>query len=469
MSAHPHAKKDADILKIARRLRSARLLKVGLKSSVKVAESALSVAIGRKSKQALYDEFISETMRSFVREVSELKGGLMKAGQLLSVYGEHFFPAEVNQILKALQSDSKEVALGVMTKKMAAALGEARFSRLRIDPQVLGAASLGQVYKVDVYPSSARRGTAQTMALKVQYPRVNGAIKSDLVTIKRFISILKLLPDSQRYNSVYEEVKTMLHYEMDYSRELKYYQKYAKLLADDPILRVPKVYSEFSTKTILAMELVKGRRLDDPVVMSLSQERRNQLALGIMRLLYSEVFTWRMVQTDPHIGNFLVQLKEDGFSKDALYLLDFGAVRRFCAEYIDNFRAMALSACENEPADIIKYGQQLGFLKPEDSPEMNELFVQIALKAVEPFLECYAGECDLSGAYGDHEYDWSELGVVHEISRLARNAAFAFKLRPPPQEAIFMDRKLVGTVTLIKVLGAKLGPRKLALSYLRPG
>lgn len=468
MSARHPVDKEPEILKIARRMRSARLIKVGLKGGLKAAESAVSVAMGRKSKQASYEDFVTGLMRQFVRELSELKGGLMKAGQLLSVYGEHFFPAEINDILKTLQADSRVVAFSVMSKRIAAALGRDRFARLKIEPRPLGAASLGQVYKVKVYPVAAGRGQAQTMALKVQYPRLARAIEADLATIKKLTTVLKLLPDSQRYNQVYDEVKTMLYREMDYTRELKAYQKYAQLLADDPILRVPRVYPEFSTKTILAMECIQGRRLDDPVVGSISQERRNQFALGIMRLLYEEIFVWRMVQTDPHIGNFLVQLKEDGYPQDALYLLDFGAVRRFGSYYIGHFRDMARSAIENCPADIIHHGTQLGFLKSTDSLEMQELFVKIALTAVQPFLVEYAGEGKLDGSYGEHEYDWSELMVIHEISKLARNAVFAFKLRPPPREALFIDRKLVGTVTLLKMLRAKLGPRKLALAYLRP-
>lgn len=466
-SRHP-VDQEPEIVKIARRLRSARLLKVGLKGGLKAAESVVSVAMGRKSKQASYEDFVTGLMRHFVKELSELKGGLMKAGQLLSIYGEHFFPAEVNDILKTLQADSRVVAFPVMSKRMAAALGRERFARLKIEPRPLGAASLGQVYKVKVYASGACRGRAKTMALKVQYPRLARAIEADLATIKKLTTVLKLLPDSQRYNQVYEEVKTMLYREMDYTRELKAYQKYAALLADDPILRVPQVYPEFSTKTILAMECIQGRRLDDPVVGGISQERRNQFALGIMRLLYEEIFVWRMVQTDPHIGNFLVQLKEDGYPQDALYLLDFGAVRQFGVHYIDHFRAMARHAIENNPEDIIYHGMKLGFLQPADSLDMQELFVKIALTAVQPFSEQYAGEGKLDGSYGEHEYDWSELTVIHEISKLARNAVFAFKLRPPPPEALFIDRKLVGTVTLLKMLRAKLGPRQLALAYLRP-
>ena len=463
-------KKTSELSKISHRLRSAKLFKVGLKTGLKAAESAVSVALGKKTKQSSYETLLEESMRYFVSEVSELKGGLMKAGQLLSVYGEHFFPPEVNKVLKSLQSDSKVVAFATMSKKIRTSLGEKRYSRLRIQPDPIGAASLGQVYRVQVFaserqPSDMRKAPFQTMALKVQYPRVQGAIEADLVAVRKLMKVLKLLPNSSRYDLIYDEIKTMLHHEVDYTRELRYYQKYAKLLAGDPILRVPKVYPELSTKTLLAMELVQGRRLDE--ISFLSQERRNRFALGLMRLLYSELFRWRVVQTDPHIGNFVVQIKEDGYPEDALYLLDFGAVRRFGKEYIDNFRRLALYSLENRPSKVLHYGERLGFMKPSDTEEMQDLFVRIALKAVEPFSERYAGKCDPSGEYQSHEYDWSDLEVVHEISKLARNAAFAFKLRPPPKEAIFIDRKLVGSVTLLKVLGAKLGPRDLALSYLR--
>lgn len=464
MDSPQRNQKDSQIQKISRRLRSARLLKVGIKSGLKAAGSAVHVAMGRKTKQDSYEEFMAQAMSYFVREASQLKGGVMKAGQLLSVYGEHFFPPEVNKILKSLQSDSRVVVFDEMWKKIRSSLGVERASCFEMDHVPIGAASLGQVYAAKLHKPSE----TCMVAIKVQYPRVGSAIESDLATVKKLITMMKILPGSGQYDMVYQEVKTMLSREMDYSRELKYMQKYQDLLANDPILRVPKVYTDFSTKTILTMEHVRGRRLDDPVVTALSQQRRNRFALAIMRLMLAEIFEWRMVQTDPHIGNFLVQLTEDGFAEDALYLLDFGAVRRFRLDYIENFRGLTWSALKQYREDIVTYGRKLGFLRLSDSQEMNDLFIDIALKAVEPFSQEYAGRCDVSGEYGDHEYDWSHLGFIHEISDLARYAVFQFKLRAPPPEAIFMDRKLVGTVTLIKVLRAKLGAQKMLTVAVKP-
>ncbi|MCY4381285.1 MAG: AarF/ABC1/UbiB kinase family protein [Proteobacteria bacterium] len=458
---------STEISQIAHRLRSAKLVKAGIKTGFKVVESAFSRALGRKSKQKSYEELLEQAIKYFVHEASELKGGIMKAGQLLSMYGEHFFPEEANKILKSLQSDSKPVAFSVMTKKIRRSLGEERFSRLNIDPHPLGAASLGQVYSAKVFQNSAQTGQSQSMAFKVQYPRVASAVESDLVLVKKLMTLLKIFPDAERFDGVYAEIKMMLYKEVDYARELGNFEKYQELLADDPILKVPKVFPEFSTKTVLAMEHIHGRRLDDPVVQGLSQTRRNQFALGLIRLLFREIFHWRVVQTDPHVGNFIVQLTEDGYPQDALYLLDFGAVRKFPVTYINHFRSLALAALENDPVRVLLYGKKIGFMMDSDSEELKNIFCRIVFKAVHPFAEEFAGTCALSGEYASHEFDWSDLSVIHEVSKLARYGVVAFQMRAPPKEAVFIDRKLMGTTTLLKILRAKIGPRRIALEYLK--
>ena len=439
------------------------MLGLGVRSSVKATGAALEVALGRKNKEESYQDLLKSTVRSFVQEVGQLKGGFMKAGQMLSIYGEHFLPPEINQALKSLQSDSQPVSFETMKKKLKRSLPPSLFKQITLHPTPLGAASLGQVYKAHIKQNSR---TSLPVAIKIQYPGMAAAMDSDLKMLKRLLHVARWLPDVERFDGIYDEIKTMLHREVDYSRELKNILLYQKLLATDPVLKVPQVYQEYSTKTILFMELIEGRRLDDPQVSKISQKRRNRLGLALIRLIFQEIFIWRTVQTDPHVGNFLVQLKEDGFSEDSLVLLDFGAVRRFPLSYITPFRQLSLAALYEDPKKIIEQGIHMGFLREEDHQEMRDLFVEILSKAITPFSQEHAGPCTENGHYTPQDYDWSEQTLTTELSKLARNAVFSFKLRPPPPEAIFLDRKLVGTATLLKIMGAKLGPRRVALHYL---
>ena len=112
--------------------RGASLLSAGIKSSLKGAEFAINSAFKDKEKKKdLYTKFVVEQFTIFAKEMEQLKGGIMKAGQILSMFGEHLFPEEVNKILKKLQSDSKPVAFEVMEKAIQKRLGKERFKNLK--------------------------------------------------------------------------------------------------------------------------------------------------------------------------------------------------------------------------------------------------------------------------------------------------------------------------------------------------
>ena len=460
---------DSIFDKIPSNKRGFRLLSVGIKSGIKAAGSAFEYAKGKKTREQISEDLIKSTVENFVKEVEKLKGGVMKAGQLLSVYGEHFLSPEVNLILKKLQSSSKPVSFKVMKGKIHRAFNQ-DFDQITIDPNPVGAASLGQVYKAKSSKKLIDQGYPEYFAIKVQYPNIAKSIESDLNLLRKLINLTKIIPDIDRFDHIYEEIKSMLKKEVDYNREAKNYNNAQKLLKDHPVFISPKVYNQFSTPSVLTMDFIEGVRLDDHSVQSISQQRRNALAYHFTDLLFKEIFLWKTVQTDPHIGNFLIQLTENfpEHKNDKIALLDYGAVRKFPSSYIEGFRLLAIHAIELNYQQVIDAGIKLGFLKQQDSKNMFDLFYQIITKATYPFCSDYDFECYRDGSYTEQDYDWSNQTLINELSSLAKNAVFSFKLRPPPKEAVFLDRKLVSSVTLLKVLNAKFSPRRLALSYLKP-
>ena len=457
--------------KIPSKNRSLRLITAGLKTGIKAASTATLLATGKKTKKQYSQEILKTTAVNFVKELEHLKGGMMKAGQLLSVYGEHFLPPEVNQILKKLQSSSKPVSFSVMQKKINRVFKEYK-DDITIDPNSIGAASLGQVYKAKTSKKLIDMGFPKYLAIKVQYPMVAKSVDSDLELLKRLITVAKLIPDIERFDAIYEEIKSMLKKEVDYNKEAQNYQFAAELLKDHSVFVVPKIYDKFCTSTVLTMEYMQGIRLDDSKVSKLSQKRKNRLAYHFTDLLFKEIFVWQNVQTDPHIGNFLISLakaknKGEDIYQDKIVLLDYGAVRKFPNSYIANFKKLALASINSNRQDIINSGMKLGFLKKDDTDKMCDLFCQILTKATYPFSNEFDYPCNEDGSYCENDYDWTDQSLVKELSNLARNAVFSFKLRPPPKEAIFLDRKLVSSVTLLKILNAKMSPRRLALKYLK--
>ena len=205
--------------------------------------------------------------------------------------------------------------------------------------------------------------------------------------------------------------------------------------------------------------------VDAPEISALSQIRRNRIAAANMDLMFKEIFTWRTVQTDPHFGNFKIRLGSDR-EIDKIVLLDFGAVRKFPKRYIKPFSELVEAALNRDEEALWNAGHLLGFLREDDAPDSLKVFSKLCFAATEGFEEKYVSPKQDGSDEGSSPYVWGSTDIIERLTLLARDAVFAFRLRPPPREAIFLDRKMVGTYFLLSQLGLRMGPRHLLKSYL---
>ena len=207
--------KDEDKKKSLKSIKS-KLISRGFalsKMSLKVGAIAANEALSRVGGNANKDYFLGKQIAVIAEELGQLKGSLMKAGQLLSTYGEHFLPPEANEVLKSLQSDSPPLAWPEIQKRLEVELGKEKLSLLEIEEEAYASASLGQVHRALIKESQ------QEIVLKIQYPGVDKAIDSDLKALKRILRMVDILPREGNYEGVFEEVRQMLHQEVDYSKE----------------------------------------------------------------------------------------------------------------------------------------------------------------------------------------------------------------------------------------------------------
>lgn len=442
--------------------RGLSLLNLTVSSGAKFASlKAGDLFASKEERKKRKEEFLSEQAQLLVQEMGKLKGSLMKAGQMISVYGEHFLPPEVNRILKTLQSDSSPLSWSEMEKVLNRQLGPDLLKKLEIEKEPIAAASMGQVYKARI------KKTNQLIALKIQYPNVDKAIDSDLRALKSVLTLSKLVPKGPGFEDVFREIRMMLHYESDYQREANMLVTFKELLADDPRYLIPSPIPEFSTKRILAMTLLEGRSVDGPEVKALNQSRRNRIGIAALDLLFKEIFVWRMVQTDPHFGNYRIHIGSDESGMDdKIILYDFGAVRKFPLRYIRPFSRLAQSALDEDRIANQQAGKDLGFLRDEDNQKVNELFSTICFTAADAFRQEYESPSLDGSVEGDCPYEWGRTDVIQKLTRLAKDAVFTFRIRTPPREAIFLDRKMIGMYFFLSSLGVRFGPRKLLKHYL---
>jgi predicted unusual protein kinase regulating ubiquinone biosynthesis (AarF/ABC1/UbiB family) len=405
-----------------------------------------------------WSSFIKGQALAISSELGELKGSLMKAGQMLSMYGEHFLPPEANEFLKNLQGDSPALSWKAIEPVIKKHLTTAQIAQLDIDHEALACASLGQVHRATV------KATGERIVIKIQYPDVDKAIDSDLKALKTLLNVMKLVPKDLDLNPIFKEVHDMLVQETDYEHEARQTEEFYDRLKKDPRFVVPKVYREFSNKKILATSYEDGLRVDSKEVAALPLSRRNRLGLNYLDLYFHELFVWKSVQTDPHIGNYRLRLHPDG--QDQIVLFDFGATREYGDKFMHSYRRMIKGSVEGDEEMFRKAATELKFIHPDDDPELRALFEEFCFETVEPFMDPDDPRVSPGVLDAEGNYDWKNSDLPQRISQKVIKVLRQYSWRTPPREIIFLDRKTGGVFIFMGVLRAQCRGRDILLKYL---
>lgn len=379
--------------------------------------------------------------KRLVERLARLRGAAMKIGQLVSMQGEDLLPAEFAQALSALRSQ----AAPMPTQQLHGVLGreygtgwQRRFKSFDHEP--VAAASIGQVHR-------ATAADGRDLALKIQYPGVARSIASDVDNVAALLRLFNLLPIDLDVAGIADEAKRQLMQEADYLSEARFLDGFRQLVADEPALLVPRVHHDLTTTRILAMDFIDAAPLD--VVATMPQDRRNGVGALIERLLFRELFEFRMMQTDPNFANYLYQ--PEGAR---VVLLDFGATRQFGADFVANYARISRAVIDGDRDAIAREAVNIGYAAADDSPERIDAVVDMCLLACEPLRQV-----------GRYDFGASDLPV--RIRDLGFDLAVRRRLlRTPPPETLFLHRKLVGSFLLLARLEANVDARALIEPFL---
>lgn len=376
-----------------------------------------------------------------VRELGELKGTAMKVGQSISMYGEHLLPKEINELLKKLQQEAPPLEWPAMLEVLQKELPAEILNELEFETNPVASASIGQVHRARI------KATGQEIALKIQYPGVDQAVETDLKLLKFILNLTEIMPRGPRFDQIFDEIRVMFHQEIDYRQERGYAEKFRTLTAGDARFVVARTHERYSTKRVLAMDYVAGVRADHPSVQELPQERRNALGAAFLELYLKELTEWRLVQTDPHLGNYLIQVDPEG-KQDRLVLLDFGAAREVPADFLRSYLYLIQGGLHKDARAIEKGGRMLGLLKPEDTLQLVDDYARLCFLITEPFHGVY---------------DWGASDLPKRVAKSAASIFASYRLRSPPREFVFLDRKLGGVFVFLSVLKCVMDTRMLVL------
>ncbi len=402
--------------------------------------------LDKEQRDQKQKKILSEQAQWLVNELGKLKGSIVKVGQMMALFGEHFLPQEITDALHTLEDDTTAVKWSSLEHHLKKQLGVKKFNLLKIDPVPLAAASLGQVHKAVI------KSTGRVICLKIQYPGVAQAIDSDLNMLVQLLRLTRTVSMTQEFDSWLDEVRDMMHRELDYDLELKTTQFFYDELANDSRYVVPEVFPEFSNEMILATSFEEGVKVDNPAIMNLPQKRRNELGKAIMDLFCREVFDWKKMQTDPNFGNYLIRLDE---KQDRIILLDFGAIRDFEDEIILPARKMIYYAYHHKMNELIDAIQSVNFMNKGVPRALMEKFAELCFMGVEVLQNPDKFPPPANVLNANKEYQWGESDLPTRILMEAGKNAFSTHFDVPPKEFIFLSRKLLGAYTFLHVISAE--------------
>ncbi|HEV8078946.1 MAG TPA: AarF/ABC1/UbiB kinase family protein, partial [Marinobacter sp.] len=314
---------------------------------------------GKEGREQRHKDMLSAQARFLVDELGQLKGSVVKIGQVMALYGEHFLPDEVTEALHTLEDQTTSLAWPAIHRVLQSELGNERLAQLEIEPQPIGAASLGQVHR------ARRLSDGLELVLKVQYPGVSAAVDSDLNAVAKLLKMARLVNFGPEFDDWLEEVRVMMHREVDYRLEADTTERFRQMLLDDPRFIVPRVLPEYSSAQVIASTYERGHAVNSPTVAAISLERRNELGKAALELFFRELFDWAEIQTDPNFGNYRIRLTgEPGpeADHDRIVLLDFGAVQRYSDDFLQPVIQMIRASYEIDLDAVIDGGVQLRFM-----------------------------------------------------------------------------------------------------------
>lgn len=380
----------------------------------------------------LLKTLVGSSVNQFVNDVGEMKGSILKAAQILSLYGEYYLPPEINDILKKVQSQGHFLAWD----KVEPLLSPRVRSEISIEPEPVAAASIGQVHLGTI------KATGERVAVKIQYPGVRKAIDLDIKLIKTIFGLSRVLPKKVNLDPVYGEIKRVLLEEMDYIKEAKKHAEYAEVIKPLEGLSVPKLYPEFSNDCTIVSEFIDGVPLS--TLPDMSVEEKNRIGELLFRLFFQEIFCGNLIQTDSHPGNFLLK-------KGELYAIDFGA----CLEYPEHDLQMY-----RDMLKVIYQKDREGFFLLLDKAAEGKGKTEIDRELLWKY--CVMAATPLHS----ENFDWGATKLPDEILPVATELVKTSSVDVPPHEFLFLDRKILGLFSLLRSLGARFNVHAIAEKYL---
>lgn len=278
------------------------------------------------------------------RVMEELGGSFVKFGQALSLRYD-LLPKEYCDEFAKLQDNVKPLPFETIKSTIEKELGKplnAVFKSFEKTP--VAAASVGQVHK-------AILKSGETVAVKIQRPNIEKTFQTD-IDILRYLSrqVDSRFDELKMFNFpvLVDEFEKYTQKELDYSIEAKNIEDFHNNFKSSSYVKIPKVYWDFSTKAILVMEFINGRRLNEITKFEKYHSTKRKVVENVLNASMEQIFIHRVFHADPHPGNIFLM------GNNHIAFLDFGIVGRLTHESVENVEDLILGLVQPDMDLVVK-------------------------------------------------------------------------------------------------------------------
>ncbi|ACK67096.1 ABC-1 domain protein [Rippkaea orientalis PCC 8801] len=359
----------------------------------------------------------------------------IKVGQALSTRPDLIHPDFLQELIKLqdqLPPFDNQEAFAIIEKSLGCSVDEAY---REISPHPVAAASLGQVYRAVLH-------TGEEVAVKVQRPNLRPTLTRDLFLMRwaacKFGGLLPLNLGHD-LTLIVDEFGVKLFEEIDYINEGRNAEKFAANFRDDPDVKVPCIYWEYSSNRILTLEWINGFKLTDTAqIKAAGLDPYAIVKIGVTSGL-RQLLEHGFFHADPHPGNLFATL--DG----KMAYIDFGMMDQLEEETKETIASSVVQLINKDYLALARDFVSLGFLTPETD-----------ITPIIPALEKVLGN-----AIGQSVRDFNFKTITDDFSELM----YEYPFRVPAKFALII-RSLITQEGLALSLDANFKIVEVAYPYI---
>lgn len=380
-----------------------------------VSNSIKNLTADEQQKNAARSQLFQDIGVQIANTLGEMKGAVMKVGQIASQYKD-IFPPEVAKAISKLQRQAPAMPFAEIKAQVEKELGKPLDKIFKhFDETPFAAASIGQVHK-------ATLPNGEQVVVKVQYPGVDEACESDLKQVRlalRLMGVLKI--DRKLQDRLFQEIQESLDNELNYQIEAQNLEVARTFHAalDDKII-IPQVFKDYSSRHILTLSLEQGESIE--TASTWSQRTRNTLGRRLLRAMGQEIFYLKRFHCDPHPGNFA--FREDG----SVIIYDYGGVKTLSSDVVHHFKQLIHAARAQDIAEIEQHLDALQAISARGKfPE--DLYLQWLEVLMRPLTT---------------HYDFAENSAHHDGVELVKSSLKYWDVFKPSPDTLMVNRTVSG-------------------------